>query len=227
MDELMSEPDNAGKYQVNNDGTMQGQVIGDHATVHQHFTTTPQPNRAHDQNRQRFLVYLRTRYQDVLKKSLQGAALIALGLHTKPEAIAHPAHLIFRHLDQTEEPLPAGTSLTEVYDQAGGELLILGEPGAGKSTLLVHLAQGLFTRAEQNQEHLLPVIFNLSSWAQKRRPLSEWLMEELLKNYQVPRKVGKLWVENGQILPLLDGLDEVAASARDLCIDAINSYRRD
>jgi predicted NACHT family NTPase len=52
-------------------------------------------------------------------------------------------------------------------------------------------------------------------------------VEELLKSYQVPRKVGKRWVENGQILPLLDGLDEVAASARDLCIDAINTYRRD
>src|SRR5207302_3727676 len=35
------------------------------------------------------------------------------------------------------------------------------------------------------------------------------------------------WVENGQILPLLDGLDEVAPSARGLCIDAINTYRRD
>lgn len=33
----MNEPQDAGKYQVNNDKTVQGQVIGDHATVHQHF----------------------------------------------------------------------------------------------------------------------------------------------------------------------------------------------
>ena len=226
-DKTMDKPPDAGKYQVDNDGPVQSQVIGDNSTVHQHFMITSQPNRVRDQNRQRFLIRLSTRYQDVLEKSLQGAVLIALGLHTKPEAIAHPAHLVFRHLDQTEKPLPAGTSITQVYDQAGGELLILGEPGAGKSTLLVHLAQSLLTRAEQDQEHLLPVIFNLSSWAQKWRSLSEWLVEELLKSYQVPRKVGKLWVENGQILPLLDGLDEVAASARDLCIDAINTYRHD
>jgi tetratricopeptide (TPR) repeat protein len=40
MDELMSEPDNAGKYQVNIDGTVQGPVIGDNPTVHQHFYAT-------------------------------------------------------------------------------------------------------------------------------------------------------------------------------------------
>ena len=33
----MQEPQDAGKYRVDNDGTVQGQVIGDHATVHQHF----------------------------------------------------------------------------------------------------------------------------------------------------------------------------------------------
>src|SRR5579872_6579436 len=35
----MSEPEDAGKYQVDNQMT-QGQVIGDHATVHQHFYDT-------------------------------------------------------------------------------------------------------------------------------------------------------------------------------------------
>ena len=214
----------ASSSSVQIDGMVQGLVQGEHNTV---VIATSQPDRVRDQNRQRFLVYLRARYHDVLEQSLQGAALIALGLHTKPEAIAHPAHLIFRHLNQAEQILPAGTSLTQVYDQAGGELLILGEPGAGKSTLLVHLAQGLLTRAERDTQQLLPVIFNLSSWAQKRRPLEEWLVEELLVSYQVPRKVGKLWVQNGQILPLLDGLDEAATSARSSCIEAINTYRRD
>jgi hypothetical protein len=34
----MKEPQDAGKYQVDNDKT-QGQVIGDNPTVHQHFYT--------------------------------------------------------------------------------------------------------------------------------------------------------------------------------------------
>jgi len=33
----MKEPQDAGKYQVNNDKTVQGLVIGDNPTVHQHF----------------------------------------------------------------------------------------------------------------------------------------------------------------------------------------------
>src|SRR5437016_2053752 len=36
----MSEPQDTGKYQVSDGGTTQGQVIGDHATVHQHFYAT-------------------------------------------------------------------------------------------------------------------------------------------------------------------------------------------
>jgi tetratricopeptide (TPR) repeat protein len=47
MDELMNEPDNAGKYQVNSDGTVQGQVTGDNNKVEIHIhnphdkTTSP------------------------------------------------------------------------------------------------------------------------------------------------------------------------------------------
>jgi predicted NACHT family NTPase len=39
----------------------------------------------------------------------------------------------------------------QVYDEAGGELLILGEPGAGKTTLLLQLARELLSRAEQDE----------------------------------------------------------------------------
>ncbi len=179
------------------------------------------------QDRQRFLTILRTRYRDVLEQSLQGAALITLGLQTKLEGTTQAAQLVFRHLNQTERVLPLGTSIEQVYAQAGGELLILGEPGAGKSTLLLHLAQQLLVHAERDEHQLLPVILNLSSWAQKRQPLREWLVEELFTSYRVPRKLGQQWVQSGQFLLLLDGLDEVAVSARGACIDAINAYRRD
>src|SRR5205807_1198730 len=118
-----------------------------------------------DKNHQRFLTRLRIRYTDVLEQSLQGASLITLDLHTTPRALAHPAHLVFRHLDQTDRELPPETSTLQVYDEVGGELLILGEPGAGKSTLLLNLAQNLLTRAEQDDQQLIPVVINLSSWA--------------------------------------------------------------
>ena len=67
--------------------------------------------------------------------------------------------------EEPRRPLPAGTPITQVYDQVGGELLILGHPGSGKTTLLLELAQDLLKRAEDDQLALLPVVFNLSSWA--------------------------------------------------------------
>src|SRR5205085_950972 len=45
--------------------------------------------------------------------------------------------------------------------------------------------------------------------------------------YQVPRKLGKVWVDTGKVLPLLDGLDEVARDYRAACVDIINTYRHE
>ena len=48
----MTEPQDAGKYQVDNDGTVQGQVIGDHATSHISTSmlprTKPHPHQSHN-----------------------------------------------------------------------------------------------------------------------------------------------------------------------------------
>src|ERR1019366_2233567 len=62
-------------------------------------------------------------------------------------------------------PILSGTTITQVFDQAEGELLILGEPGAGKTTLLLKLADDLFQRARDNEEALIPVLLTLSSWS--------------------------------------------------------------
>jgi hypothetical protein len=122
-------------------------------------------------------------------------------------------------------PLPIDTSILQVYDEAEGKLLILGEPGSGKTTLLLHLTRTLLNHAEADEHLPVPVVFNLSSWAKLRQPLAQWLVEELKSNkYQVPQQIAQQWIETNQILPLLDGLDEVAAEARMACIEAITAY---
>jgi hypothetical protein len=108
-----------------------------------------------------------------------------------------------------------------------GELLILGEPGSGKTTTLLELARDLIDRAVADETQLIPVVFNLSSWAQERNALSEWFVNELNTKYQVPKKTGKAWVENDQLILLLDGLDEVNANYRNVCVGAINSFRNE
>jgi DNA polymerase III delta prime subunit len=162
----------------------------------------------------------------VLEQSLHGAALLTLGLHERRDAVANPWHLVLHQLEQAAAPLPLGTSISQAYDAVDGELLILGEPGSGKTTLLLELARTLLDRATGDETHPIPVVFNLSCWAQKQRSLSDWLVEELHSKYQVPRKLAQFWVQTEQILPLLDGLDEVTTSARSACIETINSYRQ-
>ena len=61
----------------------------------------------------------------------------------------------------------------------------------------------------------------------RRPPLGEWLVDELDERSDVPKRVARQWVETEQIIPLLDGLDEVDAEHRQACTEAINSFRRD
>ena len=87
-------------------------------------------------NQQRFLRRVRTFWiEGVLDHSLHGAALIALGLQEQLDALANPWHLVLQHPETRPRAFPAGTRITEVYDAANGELLILGAPGSGKTTL--------------------------------------------------------------------------------------------
>ena len=175
------------------------------------------------QNRLAILKALHKAYTEELDSSLQGITQIALGLHERFD-LTHPRRLVSWHVGQPERELPAGTTVVDTYDQAGNGLLILGEPGAGKSTLLYNLAQALLTRAEQNENLCLPVILNLSSWSTKRLPLLEWLVEDLELRYLIPRALGRRWLEEGRLVPLLDGLDEIATAAQSDCIQAINAY---
>jgi DNA polymerase III delta prime subunit len=120
--------------------------------------------------------------------------------------------------------IPSDTTIIQVFDQAGGELLILGEPGAGKTTLLLELARDLLKRAEDNKKAAIPVVLMLSSWATRKLPLEQWIAEELKAKYDIPSQIGREWVRANQLLLLLDGLDEVAPSALPACIAAINEY---
>jgi predicted NACHT family NTPase len=105
--------------------------------------------------------------------------------------------------------------------------LLLGEPGAGKSTLLLELALDLVTQAEHDHSLSLPVIVPLSSWANHRQPLEQWLAEQIAFLYDLPRRLVARWMQEERLLPLLDRLDEMEEEARTACITAINAYHRE
>jgi eukaryotic-like serine/threonine-protein kinase len=179
-----------------------------------------------NENRHRLLAKVRSFWvTGVLDQSLHGAALILLGLREQRDAVENPWRFVLQLPNQSARPLPPNTHIIEVYDAVDGELLILGEPGIGKTTLLLELALHLLDRAEKDEKHPMPIVFNLSSWAVKRQPITAWLVEELNTKYQVPRQLAQTWVHANQVLPLLDGLDEVVPTYYSACIEALNSYQ--
>src|SRR5512135_2705669 len=111
------------------------------------------PPAVQERNRVRFLARLHALYEDLWEQSLQGAAQLTLGLTEKPDVVLRHTELLLRAPQLPERPLPEGTTLLDMYDEAGQELLLLGEPGAGKSTLLLELARRLVERAEQDPGH--------------------------------------------------------------------------
>jgi tetratricopeptide (TPR) repeat protein len=190
--------------------------------------TTSLPAIKEDQQRKRLLTKVRSFWiTGVLEHSLYNAVLITLGLQEQPDAVMNPWSLVVQEAELPARPLPFGTRITQVYNDAHGELLILGEPGAGKTTLLLELARGLLDQAEGDDDHPIPVVLNLSSWGNKRQALTGWLIEELQAKYQVPRNVSQSWIARDRLLLLLDGLDEVAPGGRLACVSALNEYRQE
>jgi transcriptional regulator with XRE-family HTH domain/DNA polymerase III delta prime subunit len=185
------------------------------------------PRRNVDENRQRMLSSVRSTWiEGVLQRSLSSIALIELGFVEVPDALENPWHLAVQETTGPARLLPTGTPIVQVYDEAQGELLILGEPGAGKTTLLLELARVLLNRAEQNEDLPIPVVFNLSSWA-KHDDLVGWLLEELQSKYRVPRNLAQTWIEQERLTILLDGLDETSEDARPICVKAVSLYKQE
>jgi hypothetical protein len=186
---------------------------------------TPQEYR----NRQALLNKVKNFWvQGVLETSLHHQVVIQLGLEDRSQVLATPWNLVLETAARTQTVLSEGTTVLDLFDRlgTGRTLLILGEPGAGKTITLLQLTRELIARAEQDMEHLIPVVFNLSTWSSKWHSLADWLVAELNTKYQVPKAIAQPWVTQQQLLLLLDGLDEVRAEYRDACVVALNQFQQ-
>lgn len=127
---------------------------------------------------------------------------------------------------QSPLPLPAGTRIVEVFDrpELARQLLILGDPGAGKTTMMLELAEDLLQRAIEDKAEPIPVLLSLSSWKNLKQPIFEWLVGELKGKYGIRQDLAQRWLKNNQLLPLLDGLDEVTPQHQQACAVVLNTW---
>lgn len=125
-------------------------------------------------------------------------------------------------------------NLLDILRQAPGHrLVVLGEAGAGKTTLMIELLlillKGLKTADNSQQPNdPIPVLVFMKDWkppagSEDGTPLRIWLAEQLSANY-----LGfpvETFLDKGQIMPILDGLDEMPDHLRVAAITQLNHER--
>ncbi|MGC1199561.1 MAG: NACHT domain-containing protein, partial [Geitlerinemataceae cyanobacterium] len=159
-----------------------------------------------------------------LQQSLHNAVRLTLGMERRDDAVSLPWEAMWYRPEKPPEPLPAGTRVSEVFAQTRQQLLILGEPGSGKTTTMLELARDLLEKAKADNSQPIPVLVSLSSWKKPEVGIFGWLVAELKAKYGLRQDIGKAWMQNRVLLPLLDGLDEVTPALQQKCAEAMNAW---
>jgi hypothetical protein len=176
-------------------------------------------------NRRRMLARMANEVEQRLKTSLHGTSWMQLAVERCAATAATERN---RGSSASAPAMSVGTvedGVGGVFDACDGELLILGAPGAGKTTTLLSLARELITRAANDPTMPIPMVFNLASWGRSSTTLTDWLVGELVSSYDMAVDIARDWIENDDVLPLLDGLDEVSSELRPACVEAVNAFR--
>lgn len=104
------------------------------------------------------------------------------------------------------------------------KLMVLGKPGAGKTTLLQYIA--VHCDEVDFQSKLIPVFISLKTLAENARSVDEIsLIRYIRKKYcrsQVSEQELEVLLDNGRLLFLLDGLDEVIEDKIQVFVQEIN-----
>lgn len=132
------------------------------------------------------------------------------------------------------EPVAEGATVSGLFGSSAENLVIISAPGLGKTTQLAELAHGLacealarieeFDTGQRREPPVIPLFLSLDRY--RGQPLGDWIADEVKVAYGgVPAEVTRAWLEEGAILPLLDGLDQVPEEHRQTCAREINKFR--
>jgi tRNA A37 threonylcarbamoyladenosine biosynthesis protein TsaE len=128
--------------------------------------------------------------------------------------------------DMGREPttLLPSSQILSLFQQTNQELLMIGDPGSGKTTLALRLVAELRIQAVQDPHAPVPVLLRIASWSSLGSPLRDWLAEELSERYGMPLMIANLLVDQGALICVLDGLDELGPEQQPRFIETTRSF---
>ncbi|MCD9875162.1 NACHT domain-containing protein [Streptomyces guryensis] len=133
------------------------------------------------------------------------------------------------------EPLALDEHAGDIAETYGtlpaGRLVVLGEAGSGKTVLGLRLVLDLLESRRPGGP--VPEIFSLGSWNPGSETLEKWLSSRLSRDTSgldtdiaEGTPVAAALVENGLILPVLDGFDEIAENLRPDALEQLNAFSK-
>jgi hypothetical protein len=107
------------------------------------------------------------------------------------------------------------------------QLVVLGAPGSGKSVYLMLMALEMLERPAPG-DFAVPIILPLGSWNPKSSPdIWAWIESRIVREYpnifrtRHDAQILHQLLQTSQILPMLDGLDEMPLPLRGSAVDAL------
>jgi hypothetical protein len=126
-----------------------------------------------------------------------------------------------------------GDDIVSMFESIpSGRLVVLGRGGAGKTSFAGELVLALLDPERWSSADAVPVIFSLASWNPLvHQNIEDWIVGHLIAEYDGmkskldgKRNLAAALVEDGHILPVLDGFDEIKPDLRVAAIRALNSW---
>ncbi|MET8145660.1 NACHT domain-containing protein [Sphaerisporangium sp. NPDC005288] len=148
----------------------------------------------------------------------------------RPVAAAREAVLDEPNLTWEERPFTGDTGqiVGRFRQLQHRQLVILGEGGAGKSVLALLLTLGLLEDPVEGEP--LPVLLPVAAWSPGKESVAEFAARRVAEDYPDAvgagdgRDVARRLVEQGRLLLVLDGLDEISSALHAAAVRKLDEY---